>query len=684
MKKIYSLLLTAALCLLSLASLAQTQKANSELKPYEELDLTGYKTGSDLVFSNNKTRVSHNGSGYTDFGTNKYCGEIRVPDGVTTLYKNGSTGCFQCSYITSITLPSSITTIGQASFADCPYLNYIEVKESETCDFFDVNGVLYKKNKSNGAYDGTYTLVNVPGARKKITILDGTTRIENCAFDGCLKITKVEIPATVTQIGYWAFAGSGIEEMTCLNPTPPDVEAEIDWGFYVKGHGFDDMNNKGNITVKIPAGSTGAYEKHNDWGNRFTYEELPEVTTSETTFIANISHIREKDELGQSVTIAEIRVKGSKDEEIVALPTEGWTLVYEDGTVYELGKEMIVDWYTANEVIRITFTKEINASGEYTLNIPAGSLKTTDGKECIAAKGVWIIQELVEMQTLTHYIELDIIDNSDTEHSWSYMDSDGNVVFKKEEHTIGDLLYTEETRDKSGNTTTITTHYYESSGAHYTRYFKNDQWQALYIPFEMEYSNWSEFFEVASIDNVIENGTSNEIQFYVTGTILGEGDKVEANKPYFIRALTASQTTPKVLEIAKGSVISATDTNTAPTVITAGSGTTYTFTGQYAKSNIKKDLRTFAMASGALRQPNNADTGIALGAFRWYLKIDTPNQNALFSFGNINHEGTTTIDEIEVGFEVVEDNIYYDLSGRPVEDPDKGIYIRNGKKVYVK
>ena len=47
-----------------------------------------------------------------------------------------------------------------------------------------------------------------------------------------------------------------------------------------------------------------------------------------------------------------------------------------------------------------------------------------------------------------------------------------------------------------------------------------------------------------------------------------------------------------------------------------------------------------------------------------------------FDFG-----GTTAIDEVVT---VVNDNIYYDLSGRRVENPASGIYIINGKKVLIK
>ena len=46
--------------------------------------------------------------------------------------------------------------------------------------------------------------------------------------------------------------------------------------------------------------------------------------------------------------------------------------------------------------------------------------------------------------------------------------------------------------------------------------------------------------------------------------------------------------------------------------------------------------------------------------------------------------GTTTdIEEIE-NESVCEQNVYYDLQGRKVENPTNGIYIINGKKVFIK
>ena len=36
------------------------------------------------------------------------------------------------------------------------------------------------------------------------------------------------------------------------------------------------------------------------------------------------------------------------------------------------------------------------------------------------------------------------------------------------------------------------------------------------------------------------------------------------------------------------------------------------------------------------------------------------------------------------GHDIYSDDTYYDMTGRPISKPSKGIYIRNGKKVWVK
>lgn len=59
------------------------------------------------------------------------------------------------------------------------------------------------------------------------------------------------------------------------------------------------------------------------------------------------------------------------------------------------------------------------------------------------------------------------------------------------------------------------------------------------------------------------------------------------------------------------------------------------------------------------------------------------------SIGFIDKDGTTTIERVTIGNDGAidfntQDGVYYDLSGRRVENPTSGIYIVNGKKVLVK
>ena len=63
--------------------------------------------------------------------------------------------------------------------------------------------------------------------------------------------------------------------------------------------------------------------------------------------------------------------------------------------------------------------------------------------------------------------------------------------------------------------------------------------------------------------------------------------------------------------------------------------------------------------------------------------LDTSDPGSQLSNGyRFDFSGTTAIESVET--ESTAPAVYYDLSGRRVENPAKGIYIVNGKKVYIK
>ena len=103
-------------------------------------------------------------------------------------------------------------------------------------------------------------------------------------------------------------------------------------------------------------------------------------------------------------------------------------------------------------------------------------------------------------------------------------------------------------------------------------------------------------------------------------------------------------------------------------------------TGKCETSNMRTDVKVYT-----LQKPTNKDLGFYLfkgtkpiTGFRSWLELDTnsPVQSFRFKFG------TTT--DIESLVTLQNAKAIYDLSGRRVENMDKGIYIVNGKKIVVK
>ena len=242
--------------------------------------------------------------------------------------------------------------------------------------------------------------------------------------------------------------------------------------------------------------------------------------------------------------------------------------------------------------------------------------------------------------------------------------------------------------------------YNEYNMVSYIRNFKNTNWQALYIPVELVYSDWSEKFEIAKVHSIMETGD----MFYAMADIVE--DKVAPHQLYLIRAKEIGEHTITISQSHRNDTdgdalhrVYTSNTNadgTAPVIATSesfngASGATYTFTGQYAAAPLKEANHTqppylYAMTGGELKRPNPANaSGIPLGAFRWWLHVTPGTQGLMFSSGKIDHSGTTNIEGIMIDLNEIEGiDIYYDLSGRPVENPTNGIYIKNGKKVLVK
>lgn len=695
MKKITQILTAIILAVFAMPAVAQTttaiqNNAAATLVPYKTLveeyklaDL-GYKTGSDLNFYNtSKTTVQRQTSAYSSstaiggskgrwfLGSNKYYGDIIVPEGVTTLRKGDygdGTGAFQCSYITSVNLPATLTTINGSAFADCPYLEAITVAE-ENKKFVSIDGCLYQLD--NGV---PTTLVAVPASKANVQIVETVTAIAESAFDGCRFIKQLTISSkTLNSVGNYGFADMNLESLTIIatgNSAPSTSSATFE-----------------NCTIGViyvDESMVDKYKSASRWQN-YNIQPIKNIVVAGTfTLKANLT--KQKNAEDEVVQIVEIEVTGAADETFATdVPPTGWTLTHANGTKYEMNLE-----FTDNKTVKITFNTLINETGIYTLTIPAHSLKTADGtKENDLAQFYWAIQEAeVVTKTVKKPVVLKLND-SENNFSWSYTVGNAAPVNSNKTHIVGNTLFIttdEGVHDDKTNTTTITTTEYYSSNAEYVRTFNNNKWQALYVPFALEFNKLAlSTLEIAVIKDVFENvdKENNVVWFYVTAEVLEAGQTIPANTPCIIRSIQTENATgvSRTLSLVSGSRIEAVDGNSFD--VTGKRGNTYRFKGQYKAGDLPKNDYTFAMSKGALCQP--ASEAVRLGAYRWYLEINPSDENttATFSFGRFDDvEGTTGLENVKV--EIVDNDVYYDLSGRRVENPTKGIYIKNGKKVYVK
>ena len=163
----------------------------------------------DGLFQNNVSLTDYTvGSNFTEIGKSAFAG----------------------SMIKSITLPESITVIGDEAFKECKQLSAVKLPSK-----------LEKIGES--AFDGcsSITEIVIPGGVKEISplafascsslkravIQSGTRSIDGMAFGYCDSLQEVVVPDSVVNVGYCAFYGSnpGVLTLTCSKDSAADKHA---------------------------------------------------------------------------------------------------------------------------------------------------------------------------------------------------------------------------------------------------------------------------------------------------------------------------------------------------------------------------------------------------------------------------------------------------------------------------
>lgn len=228
----------------------------------------------------------------------------------------------------------------------------------------------------------------------------------------------------------------------------------------------------------------------------------------------------------------------------------------------------------------------------------------------------------------------------------------------------------------------------------YTRdYLGADQWQAVYVPFETQATDWTgNGITVASINNFHEyekeDGSGYETVLEVKKATSGE---FEANTPYLLRTNDSGS---KTITINNAKLHKA----ESKTHYCMSMTRKYDFTGIYTpQSGLGQDgvsVAVYALNKKGCIAPLNPSTEV--GAQRWYLTVSNRNGSNMsqasksrsINIDEVGEGSTTAIEGIQVITNNEADNTslngIYDLQGRKLsKEPTHGIYIKNGKK-YVK
>ena len=165
--------------------------------------------------------------------------------------------CYYMDKLTQVTIPESVTSIGESAFSRCSALTQVIIGSSVTSigsEAFSRCSALTQVTIPDGVESIGSSAFSYCSALTQVTIPDGVTSIGYYAFGYCSALTQVTIPGSVESIGERAFEYcSALAEMTVLPTVPPTITENT----------FSNINPQ--VKVSIPEGSRDAYMADENW-----------------------------------------------------------------------------------------------------------------------------------------------------------------------------------------------------------------------------------------------------------------------------------------------------------------------------------------------------------------------------------------------------------------------------------
>jgi hypothetical protein len=212
-------------------------------------------TGTHTV----KYKVNSNWDGASAFWNCSALTSITIPDSVTSI---GEHAFDNCSGLTSATMGSGVTSIGNSAFTYCINLIEVVIPSGVTSiggDAFNSCSGLTSVNIPSGITTLNSGVFSNCKSLTSIDIPSGVTSIRSSAFARCTNLTSITIGSGVSSIaggGFYIGAFgycSGLTSVTVEATTPPTMNSDA----------FHNTNNT--FIIYVPAESVNAYKTASGW-----------------------------------------------------------------------------------------------------------------------------------------------------------------------------------------------------------------------------------------------------------------------------------------------------------------------------------------------------------------------------------------------------------------------------------
>lgn len=169
---------------------------------------------------------------------------IYLGDSVITI---GEHAFDRLDWLTSITIPKTVTNVGAGAFNNCPSLTEVHISDLDAwC------GIQFADLQSNPLYYAHNLYLN-DSLVTEVVVPDHITALSEYAFEYCDSLHSVTLPAGLNSIGSAFICCYNLNHIECRAVVPPVVDGAY-YGVFE------------NVSLHIPCADRAAYEAHPVWG----------------------------------------------------------------------------------------------------------------------------------------------------------------------------------------------------------------------------------------------------------------------------------------------------------------------------------------------------------------------------------------------------------------------------------